>query len=344
MNKCKEGDYIRLTSTLATGYNKDKPFKPGDILIIRDVKRHCYPRASYPNDPDCNEYTLLAEHEYELLSEDEVKSILAQNTVKTLKVGDWISFISKTSRQTLRQAGKISLLEQTHMELEPWFINGNFDNSKQGAYDPRSISDILVFKDLNALKKSFGIVETEEKPVKKCVEPSFDEMLPALIQEAKKRFPIGSYVENKNIVPYCNIRFTVTGNTFYKGRDPNTIEINRNSTNDGAFTIYSNGKWAEVVGPKSIVDTIGSVLEQGVKIHNDFEEGLQATCLSPKEIESDNSRVDFEFFGESRVCKTFSVEEIQLRKKSKNLNLDTNIKPVHSIGLFLKQKTKVHKF
>jgi hypothetical protein len=80
---------------------------------------------------------------------------------------------------------------------------------------------------------------SDEKPTDESIE-EVQKSIDELVEEAKKRFPVGSEVSTVNLGRECV--FEVTTNTFYKYL--NMIMV---KTHSGDYTVYVNGKWAEVI-------------------------------------------------------------------------------------------------
>jgi hypothetical protein len=64
-----------------------------------------------------------------------------------------------------------------------------------------------------------------------------------LLIQAKRRYPIGTVIDNSNIVPSTK-KFIIDTEEFFLV-DPNTIR--HKSLTEGHWTVYKNGKWAEIV-------------------------------------------------------------------------------------------------
>lgn len=85
------------------------------------------------------------------------------------------------------------------------------------------------------------------------------EELPSnLIAEARRRYPVGTIVCNKNLDYFCT--FEITGTMFSEKTKQKHVVVNQCSVKeDGSFTVYKDGKWADVlkspeeVKPKLVV-------------------------------------------------------------------------------------------
>lgn len=81
-----------------------------------------------------------------------------------------------------------------------------------------------------------------------------------LLEEAKRRFPIGTKIDNKNIIPNANGNPSVIGGYRQRGEE---ILVNTDSYSD--FTIYKEGIWANIAYKEPVVEGLGK--------------GAQAFCI-----------------------------------------------------------------
>lgn len=66
-----------------------------------------------------------------------------------------------------------------------------------------------------------------------------------LIMEARRRYPIGTVFSNKNLGKNCD-NIKVTGINFEKDSESLFITADSNDSIYGKFTVYKDGKWAEI--------------------------------------------------------------------------------------------------
>lgn len=83
-----------------------------------------------------------------------------------------------------------------------------------------------------------------------------------ILTEAQRRYPIGTEFNNGNILGRKVSDITVSGTSFYKGSG-NAYFIDSKSTEDGgsSWTVYSNGKWADIIAKSSKYQTYPIIME-----------------------------------------------------------------------------------
>lgn len=136
----------------------------------------------------------------------------------------WMKF--KEIDETYRVTSDEHICGTTH-----YFESGNFSPIGDYTFTPIDVSEIQILLPDGHPEKVDNSAKIED----------------ILINEAKKRYPIGTEVSNANMGIGCT--FTITGTNFYKD-EVGDICISSNSTkNSGNYTVYlkNKNKWAEVV-------------------------------------------------------------------------------------------------
>jgi hypothetical protein len=71
-----------------------------------------------------------------------------------------------------------------------------------------------------------------------------------LLEEAKRKYPIGTIFSNSNLGCGCD-GIKVTGEGFYKDKWADIVIDNLSNASQGRYTVYKDGEWAKVTTPAS---------------------------------------------------------------------------------------------
>ena len=157
------------------------------------------------------------------------------------KIGGWVKCIAQARSNKSASMNQFKVGEYYQIE----------DIAHSGYIDVRGGYRLSTRDD----GRNYGI-ECEWVGMEKPVEKKYGKE----IREAKRRFPIGTKIDNKNIIPNANGNPSVTGGYRQRGEE---ILVNTDSYSD--FTIYKEGIWANIAYKEPVVEGLGK--------------GAQAFCI-----------------------------------------------------------------
>jgi hypothetical protein len=170
-------------------------------------------------------------------AEEFAKTLTKEVVEEEFKVGDWVVWCKESSDfkgnsvWNIGAKGKIASINPHGLGFTEWYdCKGAFSNSSGSCYKE------CFRKALPHEIPTSTIGETKVMTEKQ------------LIEEAKRKYPIGTIFSNSNLGLDCH-GIKVTGEGFYKDKWGDIVIDNLSNALFGRYTVYKDGEWAKVTTP-----------------------------------------------------------------------------------------------
>lgn len=251
--KAKQGNKIKLLNDVGKFGKQLETYVKGDVLIafVEDDFQHV--RASFsPNGYPDGSYTLLSEYEYELVEKFKVEDECIQKYLPDGHI-DKVSVIKELPKHVEYNNTVFELYKPNESLVGRWIkalttgVNGS--RTKKGEYYKileDDLNDLILDIPIAPYISKSNISEFELMPIgwgpNKTETLEKTKLNIPTLEEAEKRFPIGTKFTNTNLYSESIDDIVVQTKPFYDYSNGERINIKYGYK--GLFTIWKDGIWA----------------------------------------------------------------------------------------------------